>query len=216
MRYFLMAVALVPIAQAAASTISDRPPELMHMPTNAFVLTVSGSIGAPLAYRANPLGERVVEMPAPDTANLSFARIAADSAAIEPSLGFIATGPASFEPEDAYTGFTRPPTFGSGGQTSASSGSGDITTLSAPITNLDLLGVPRGYVSGSALSGSSTYDNQTFSSLGVTPGTYVWTWSSGSFTLDIPGAAVPEPSSLGLLALPLGFVTLLAARHRLT
>ncbi len=61
MRYLiLMAVALVPIAQPAASTISD------HMPTSAaFVSPVSGSIGAPLAYRANPMGETVIEMPAP-------------------------------------------------------------------------------------------------------------------------------------------------------
>jgi hypothetical protein len=63
--------------------------------------------------------------------------------------------------------------------------------------------VPIGYVSGSALSDTSTYDNATFNSLGVTPGTYVWTWGSGanadSFTLNIGAAVVPEPSSLLLL-----------------
>jgi hypothetical protein len=39
----------------------------------------------------------------------------------------------------------------------------------------------------------STYDNVTFATIGVTPGTYEWTWGSGahadSFTLD----AVPAP-----------------------
>ncbi len=35
-----------------------------------------------------------------------------------------------------------------------------------------------------------------------------------TFTLDIPAAAVPEPASILLLALPLGLVLLLAARHR--
>ena len=75
-----------------------------------------------------------------------------------------------------------------------------------------------GYVSGGALSSNATWDNQTFSSLGVTPGEYEWTWGSGahadSFTLDIVTAAVPEPSSVGLVALPLGLGMLLAAQRR--
>ena len=61
----------------------------------------------------------------------------------------------------------------------------------------------------------ATYDNQTFMSLGVTPGTYEWTWGSGAnqnFTLVIGAAAVPEPSSVLLLASPLVFVLLLATR----
>jgi hypothetical protein len=100
---------------------------------------------------------------------------------------------------DAYTEFTGPASFGSGGQTLASSGIGDFVGLD-DVDNF-LLG-PSGYVSGSALSDSSTYDDQTFSGLGVTPGTYEWTWGptalDDTFTLDIP-AAVPEPASLTLL-----------------
>ena len=63
--------------------------------------------------------------------------------------------------------------------------------------------MPVGYLSGGPLSDASTYDNATFASLGVTPGTYEWTWGSGAnqnFTFQIgPTAAVPEPSSLLLL-----------------
>ena len=48
------------------------------------------------------------------------------------------------------------------------------------------------------------YDNATFASLGVTPGTYEWTWGTGtdadSFTLTEIGA-VPEPASPPLLAM---------------
>ena len=49
----------------------------------------------------------------------------------------------------------------------------------------------------------------------MTPGSYKWTWGSGAdadfFQLDIVegAAAVPEPSSILLLALPLGLVVLL-------
>jgi hypothetical protein len=91
-----------------------------------------------------------------------------------------------------YTGFSGPMSFGSGGGKNADSGSADLVGIFAPQT--DELVLPDGYVSGSALSDNAAYDSQTFNSLGVTPGTYEWTWGSGahadSFTLD---AVVPAP-----------------------
>ena len=72
---------------------------------------------------------------------------------------------------------------------------------------MGLFFVPQGYVSGAALSDSMTYTGQTFSTLGVTPGTYVWTWGTGAnqnFTLQIPTAGVPDSgSTLGLFLLSL-------------
>ena len=54
--------------------------------------------------------------------------------------------------------------------------------------------------SGDSLSGSATYAFETFASIGLTPGTYVWSWGSGgsadSLTLNI----VPEPTAVFLLA----------------
>jgi hypothetical protein len=132
-----------------------------------------------------------------------------------PNEGAVVTGPtvAQF---DGYAGFTGPPSFGSGRGTFASSGSGDPVGING---EFGFLYVPVGYVSGHSLvSSADTWDNATFTSLGVTPGTYVWTWGSGasadSFTLDIVTAAVPEPSSLALLALPLGIVALAATARR--
>ena len=46
-----------------------------------------------------------------------------------------------------------------------------------------------------------TFNNETFSTLGVIPGTYVWTWGTGvnqNFTLQI-GAVPDAGSTLGLL-----------------
>ena len=98
---------------------------------------------------------------------------------------------------DRYDGlFTGPTNFGSGLATSASSGSGDLVGINL-FDVLDgigngLLFLPQGYVSGAALSDSMTFNNATFASLGVMPGTYVWTWGTGlqnqNFTLIIGSA----------------------------
>ena len=120
----------------------------------------------------------------------------------------IVTGPPSLGTADGFRGFTGPASFGSGGGTIASSGTGDLVGLDASANPaLAALAVPAGYVSGNPLSDMSTYNNATFASLGVTPGTYEWTWGTGahtdSFTLQIGPVAVPEPASLTLLAMGL-------------
>jgi len=70
-----------------------------------------------------------------------------------------------------------------------------------------IIEVPSDYDSGSPLMSTSTWDGATLSSLGVTPGTYVWTWGSGvnagTFTLKAEEAAVAEPATLGLMVLGL-------------
>jgi hypothetical protein len=80
------------------------------------------------------------------------------------------------------------------------------------------LNVPQGYVSGTALSGSATWNNATFASLGVTPGTYVWSWGNGlpnqNFTLIIGGAGVPDGGSTVSL-LGFGLLGLAALRRKL-
>jgi len=99
---------------------------------------------------------------------------------IGPNGGLITTGPVSQTPTTTYTGFAGPMTFGSGSDDLANSGSGDIVGIQGnpnPIGTRLL--VPSGYSSGVSLADTSTYDNTTFSMLGVTPDTYVWTWGPG-------------------------------------
>ena len=77
----------------------------------------------------------------------------------------------------------------------ADTGTGDFVGI---VGWLGFLSVPLGYVSGAPLSDSMTFNNQTFASLGVTPGTYVWTWGGGpnqNFTLVIEAAGVPDGGS---------------------
>lgn len=104
---------------------------------------------------------------------------------------------------DQYTGISGPTQFGTGGYFFASTGSGDQAGIenNAP----GRVAVPHQYVSGTLLSSDATWDNTTLAALGVTPGTYTWTWGSGahadSLTLDIvaPPSLAPEPASLLLI-----------------
>lgn len=134
-------------------------------------------------------------------------------AGLIPMVGDIFTGPATLITSSVYTDFAGPTNFGTGGVSVASSGSGDTVAM---IFDEGLLAVPLNYSSGGALSDMSTYNNQTFASLGVTPGTYVWTWGGGgsfrNFTLIVgaAGAAIPEPASAALLGSALAGLLLAA------
>jgi PEP-CTERM motif len=130
---------------------------------------------------------------------------------LNPSGGLIAVGSGE---EDFYLvpTISGPGTFGSGGFTPPSSTTGDPVDMSDPF-----LGVPQGYVSDSNLAGTSTFLNQTFSSLGVTPGNYTWFWGTGAnqdFMLHIPapGTVIPEPSTWAMMLL--GFAGLGFAGYR--
>jgi len=123
---------------------------------------------------------------------LSLTGGGSSSAEMNPSIADLAVATGF---QDQYQGFSGPLSFGPGGFIFASSNSGDAVTLIGGMTFLSGLWVPQGYVSGGALSSSSTYNSATFASLGVTPGTYVWSWGDGAnqrFTLIIGGAGVPD------------------------
>jgi hypothetical protein len=112
--------------------------------------------------------------------------------------GGIATG-ATSGVDSYWLPGSGPTSFGSGGGTGPSSGSGDMVGTEAIIDGVEVdrfLVVPRGYVSGTFLSNSATWSGETFATLGVTPGTYVWTWGTGAnqnFTLQI-GDVSPTPT----------------------
>jgi hypothetical protein len=135
-----------------------------------------------------------------DLTGLSFFESRQEAAGLLPSINFEDTGPVNTGVVHVYSGITGPSNFGSGGFTAASSGSGDRVGID---NDGKVLFVPLDYVSDSPLSDTSTYLSQTFGSLGVTPGTYEWTWGSGAnqnFTLVIR-TAVPEPSIWGMMLL---------------
>jgi hypothetical protein len=94
----------------------------------------------------------------------------------------------------------------------ANTGSGDFFGF---IGLFGQLLVAHNYASGAALSDSITFNNKTFASLGLTPGTYVWTWGTGlenqNFTLVI-GGSVPDGGTTVML-LGMAFGALCMARR---
>jgi len=126
--------------------------------------------------------------------------------------GFIGLGNPLGAEIDGYSGLTGPASFGSGVAVfSPSTDSGNTVSLNANFAGSGAarLFVPHGYVSDTDLSSSATWNNATFLTLGVTPGTYVWTWGTGpnqNFTLKIGTSTVPDHgSTFGLL-----FISLIA------
>jgi hypothetical protein len=119
-------------------------------------------------------------------------------------------------PVDDYANaskFSGPSSIGSGSPfVRASSGSGDYTGLNPDAIALF---VPSGYSSGDALSTSTTFAGQTFLSLGLNPGSYVWTWGEGeatdSYTLNI--TTVPVPAAAWLFGSALAGLTFIRRKQ---
>jgi len=110
---------------------------------------------------------------------------------------------------DQYTASVTGTSFGSGFDDFSNFDSGSLVGVDK-FSNF--VYVPDGYVSGTPLGVStSTFSGSTFSSLGVTPGIYTWTWGAGvnqSYTLyaGVPVPAVPDSGSTFCLL----FVSLIA------
>ena len=80
-----------------------------------------------------------------------------------------------------FTGntLTSPANFGTGGQSTGDSGTGDFFGIGFYNGNKNLF-IPTGYVSGSFISGSTTFSFTTLAAMGATSGTYTWSGGSGA------------------------------------
>ena len=114
----------------------------------------------------------------------------------------------------AYGFIFGPATLGAGPVTFGSFGGGDAFHLN---TEFHRLFLPVDYVSESLLSNSMTFANQTYATLGLSPGDYTWNWGSGlnadEATLRVVPVAVPEPAAPALFATALLGMALLRRRQ---
>ena len=74
--------------------------------------------------------------------------------------------------------------------------------------------LPQKYASGTPLTGSSVFENQSLESLGLNVGEYTYTWGIGEHadSLTIKVGDVPEPSTWAMMLL--GFAGLGCAGYR--
>jgi hypothetical protein len=116
-----------------------------------------------------------------------------------------------------YKGVTGPTAFGTGGQTEASAGSGDFVGVFAvsAFGPSPIVLFPKNYISGTSLTGSSVFENQSLKSLGLDVGQYAYTWGSGadadSLTINV---GVPEPSTWAMMGLGFAALGLAGFRRR--
>jgi hypothetical protein len=147
-----------------------------------------------------------------DTADLTLDGTTTNTPGVRPNLAGFESG--AFGESLEYGGVKAPIDFGAGVFTSPNSSSGDAVGV---VGEFGELIVPGDYVSGDVLSETSTYLSATFASLGMTPGTYIYSWGSGdhadTFTIEI-GAATPEASTWAMMLLGFGGLGYAAVRRR--
>ncbi|MEM7750684.1 MAG: VPLPA-CTERM sorting domain-containing protein [Paracoccaceae bacterium] len=143
-----------------------------------------------------------------DVTGLSFLTSANFDGRVLPSEAVLFMGEISSGSEmDFYQGLTASPTdFGSGALTGTNNSSGD--TFSGDgfgftfvlFSGLPVIGIPSGALQTGSITSQLVFANSTFASLGLTEGTYDWTWSTDSARLTIGGTtAVPLPAAVWLL-----------------
>jgi hypothetical protein len=122
-------------------------------------------------------------------------------------------------------------TFTGAGVTYEASGPGDFGQGLSEFTmssgspfhvSPDLIGVSSTYISAQTLAGTISFLGTDFASLGITPGTYVYTlfdmgtqdYTGDTVTLRFtPGAVIPLPATLPLLLAALGLAALVTRRR---
>jgi hypothetical protein len=125
---------------------------------------------------------------------------------------------------DVYGGASGPATLGPGlNAFIGSTATGDVFGVDGNGHGTPTIFVPTGYDGTTSLSGSSTFDNTTLAMIGLTPGTYTYTWSpavaagavvqDGSLTINVTGV-VPESSTWAMMLAGFAGLSLLAYRKR--
>jgi hypothetical protein len=148
-----------------------------------------------------------------DTTDLIAAITGSSPAAVIGANAFVGIGAGS---ETSYASISGPTSFGSSGEMNASSSSGSVFGVNGAGHFLFL---PVGYASGSFISGTDQFNSTTIAGLGLTPGTYTYTFGTGpdadSVVVNIGNvSAVPEASTWAMLLLGFMGIGFMAYRRK--
>lgn len=171
------------------------------------VMVGSAKAAVIMTLTETPAGVTATGNGSVDLTDLVLSRTTVDLAGVDASAGFLEVSATAGTSKDLYTNIVGPAAFGTGAFNAAGNGSGDSFGVRGEIFAVS---VPNGYVSGEALSGTWTLPGQSFASLGINEGTYVWTWGTGanSDSLTINASVAPPPTPVP--ALPMGGLVILA------
>jgi hypothetical protein len=170
--------------------------------TLGVIASLAGSAQAALLLSINQVGADVVTTGSGSVnlSGLGSPTSTTGASFLQPKSGWFLVG--TTRPLAWYStsvGVSGPANFGTGDMAIPTSDSGETFGVQATSSSIDLY-LPVGYVSGTALSGTTTYTSTTLTDLGVTPGTYTWTWGSGSTADSVTMTIVPEPHQYAMAA----------------
>jgi hypothetical protein len=203
---------------SAAPQNFPRPPRLAAL-LLAALACVANIAHADVIIRFQEVGSDVV---ASFSGNVDLTGATQVASALSANVTFVVpAAPAAFffrssiATYDGWLFSSAPmPSFGQGtgvqGNFNLTTG-GIIGVDGSPGTGTEIM-LASGYTSGSPFAGTGTFENATFSSLGITPGTY--TWTAGNNNMTITTQAVPEPATSAMALAGLAYGTYSIVRNR--
>ena len=162
------------------------------------VLVAGREARADILITIEQSGNNVVETGsgAANTTGLTLEFTVGQGALIIPGLAIAVVGEVD-SAATIFSGATGPASFGtSSNPVDPTSGTGDTFGIEG---NSGVLALPAGYVSGTQLSGSTTFAGTNFTQMALTAGTYTYTWGTGSdqsLTVQIGPAASAVPRAI--------------------
>jgi len=123
---------------------------------------------------------------------------------MDPGAAWFITSPESVPTMSVYSAITGPTSWGSGTAVNPTTAIGDTFGFYGAVGYFYL---PYGAGTVESISSTDTWMGATFTSLGLDPGTYKYTWGSGtpgeSITVQIgpTASAVPEPATIWFAAI---------------